>query len=150
MWSLKRNNTKELTYKTERDSQTEGTNLMVVRGQGGGKDAVEGIIREFGMDTYTLLYLKWITDKGLPRSTGNSARVIGQPGWEGSLEKNQFSSAAQSCLTLWDPTDCSTPDFPLKSLLQHHMEKNGYVYIYGWVLWLFTWSYHNIVNWLIG
>ena len=25
----------------------------------------------------------------------------------------QFSSAAQSCLTLCEPTDCSTPDFPV-------------------------------------
>ena len=24
-----------------------------------------GIVKEFGMDTYTLLYLKWITDKDL-------------------------------------------------------------------------------------
>ena len=25
----------------------------------------------------------------------------------------QFSSVAQSCLSLWDPMDCSTPDFPV-------------------------------------
>ena len=25
----------------------------------------------------------------------------------------RFSSAAQSCLTLWDPMDCSTPGFPV-------------------------------------
>ena len=36
----------------------------------GGK---EGIVREFGMVMYTLLYLKWITNKDLPYSTGNSA-----------------------------------------------------------------------------
>ena len=34
----------------------------------------EGIVREFGMDTYTLLYLKWITNKDLLYSTGNSAQ----------------------------------------------------------------------------
>ena len=34
----------------------------------------EGIVREFGMDMYTLLYLKRISNKGLLRSTGNSAR----------------------------------------------------------------------------
>ena len=28
---------------------------------------------EFGMDMYTLLYLKWITNKDLLYSTGNSA-----------------------------------------------------------------------------
>ena len=31
-------------------------------GVGGGQ---EGIVREFGMDMYTLLYLKWITNKDL-------------------------------------------------------------------------------------
>ena len=31
------------------------------------------IVREFGMDIYTLLYLKWITNKDLMYSTGNSA-----------------------------------------------------------------------------
>ena len=38
-------------------------------GQGWGK----GIVREFGMDMYTLLYLKWITSKNLLYSTWNSA-----------------------------------------------------------------------------
>ena len=31
----------------------------------------EGIVREFGMDMDTLLYLKWITSKDLLYSTGN-------------------------------------------------------------------------------
>ena len=30
--------------------------------------------REFGMDMYTLLYLKWITKEDLVQSTGNSAQ----------------------------------------------------------------------------
>ena len=34
----------------------------------------EGIVREFGIDMYTLLYLKWITNKVLLCSTGNSAQ----------------------------------------------------------------------------
>ena len=29
--------------------------------------------REYGIDMYTLLYLKWITNKDLLYSTGNSA-----------------------------------------------------------------------------
>ena len=37
---------------------------MVTRGEAWG----EGIVREFGIDMYTLLYLKWITN------TGNSAQ----------------------------------------------------------------------------
>ena len=41
---------------------------MVTGGEGWGK----GRIREFGMDMYTLLYLKWIISKDLLYSTGNS------------------------------------------------------------------------------
>ena len=34
----------------------------------------EGIVREFVMDMYTLLYLTWITNKDLLYSTGNSVQ----------------------------------------------------------------------------
>ena len=43
---------------------------MVTRGEGWG----EGIVRDFGIDMYTLLYLKWITNKDLLCSTGTSAQ----------------------------------------------------------------------------
>ena len=33
----------------------------------------EGIVREFGIDMYTLLYFKWITNKDQLYSTENSA-----------------------------------------------------------------------------
>ena len=70
MWNLKRNDTNELTYKTERLIDLQN-GLMVA---GGGKGWREGIVREFGRDSYTLLYLKWINNKDLLYSTGNSAR----------------------------------------------------------------------------
>ena len=35
---------------------------------------VGGIVGEFGMGMYTLLYLEWITNKDLQYSTGNSAQ----------------------------------------------------------------------------
>ena len=41
----------------------------------------------------------------------------------------QFGSAAQSCLTLGDPTDCSTPGFPVRQQLpepsQTHVHRVG-------------------------
>ena len=48
----------------------------MVTGDGGveGKDEGEGIVREFGTHMYTLLCLKWITNKDLLYSTGKSAR----------------------------------------------------------------------------
>ena len=43
---------------------------MVARGEG----RREGIVREFGMDMYTLLYFKWITIKDLLYRTRDSAQ----------------------------------------------------------------------------
>ena len=67
MWNVKKNDTNELIYKTETDSQTQRTCW-------GGGEGGEGIVREFVTDMYTLLYLKWITNKDLLHSTGNSAQ----------------------------------------------------------------------------
>ena len=38
----------------------------------GGEGWEEGIVREFGIDMYTLLYFKWITNKDLLYSTEDS------------------------------------------------------------------------------
>ena len=51
-------------------------------------------------------------------------------GWEGSGKSSvQFSSVAQSCPTLCDPMDCSTPGFPvhhqLLELTQTHVRRVG-------------------------
>ena len=51
----------------------------------------EGIVREFGMDMYTLLYLKWITNKDLWYiAQGTLLNVKWQPGWEWSLGENGY------------------------------------------------------------
>ena len=62
MWSLKRLDTNELIYKTD------FSDIEKLRLPGAG----EGIVREFRMDGYTLLYLKQITNKDLLHSPGNS------------------------------------------------------------------------------
>ena len=54
-WDLKRNDTNELIHKTARDSQTQRTKLYLLW-VGGGRVG-EGIVREFGINTYTLLLL---------------------------------------------------------------------------------------------
>ena len=51
---------------------------MVAEGKFGG----DGIVKEFGMDIYSLLYLKWVTNKELYYKTGNSAQCCGA-GWMG-------------------------------------------------------------------
>ena len=49
-------------------------------GRGAGRE--KRIVREFGIDMYTLLYLKWITSKDLLNSTWNSAQC-GMAAWMG-------------------------------------------------------------------
>ena len=44
----------------------------------------EGTVREFGMDMYTLLYLKWVTNKVLLGTQGTPLNVKWQPRWERS------------------------------------------------------------------
>ena len=48
-----------------------------------------GIVRELGMDMYTLLYLKWIT-QSYYATQGTLLNVMWQPGWEGSLGENGY------------------------------------------------------------
>ena len=50
----------------------------------------KGIVTEFGMDMYTLLYLKWITNKDLLYSTGNSAQCYVAACMECSLGENGY------------------------------------------------------------
>ena len=43
----------------------------------------EGTVREFGVSIYTLLYLKWITNRGLLYNSGNSAQCY-VAAWRGA------------------------------------------------------------------
>ena len=70
MWNLKKKkkkDTNELMYKIERNSENELMVAIVRRTE-------EGIVREFGMDMYTLLYLIWTTNEALLYSTWNSVQ----------------------------------------------------------------------------
>ena len=52
--------------------------------------AGEGIVREFGIDVYTLPYFKWITNKDLLYSTGDSAQRYAAAWTGGSLGENGY------------------------------------------------------------
>ena len=72
----KRHDADELIYKTRTDSQW--TNLRFP----GEKDRGSGLDREFGRYLYTLLCLKWRTNKALLQSTWNSAQCY-VAAWKG-------------------------------------------------------------------
>ena len=57
-----------------------------------------GTVRESGMDMYTLLYLKWVTSKGLLYSTENSAQWYGAAWMGGDLEENTCMCMIESLL----------------------------------------------------
>ena len=50
----------------------------------------EGIVKKFGIDVYTLLYLKWITNKDLLYSTWNSAQCYAAAWMRGDLGENRY------------------------------------------------------------
>ena len=49
------------------------------------------IVKETGMDVYTLLYLKWMTNKDLLYTHGTLLSIMWQPGEEGSLGQNGYT-----------------------------------------------------------
>ena len=61
----------------QKETQRLREKLMIVGGMDG-----EGIVREFGIHTHTLLYLKCITNKDRLYSTWNSAQCYA-PAWMG-------------------------------------------------------------------
>ena len=71
MWNVKGTGTNELTKQKETHRLREQTYGYQGR-WGGGKDG--GKVCEFEIDMYTLLYLKWISNKDQLYSTGNSAQ----------------------------------------------------------------------------
>ena len=54
------------------------------------------------MDTYTLLYLKWVTNKDLLDSTGNSAQCY-LAAWMGG----QFWGGVDTCICMAESLRCS-------------------------------------------
>ena len=65
MWALKRDDASELTNQKE----ALRTSLWLLVGRMG-----EGVVRELGMGTYTVQRLRWVTNKVLLYSPGDSAR----------------------------------------------------------------------------
>ena len=61
---------------------------MVVRG----KKKREEIVKEFGINMHTLLYLKWVTNKNLLYNTGNSVQLYDSLDrvWGRDLEENEY------------------------------------------------------------
>ena len=70
MWNLKKN-TNKLIHKTETDSQTQKTNMVIKGEQRNG-----GINQEYGINRYITLYIKQINNKDLLYTTGNYIQYL--------------------------------------------------------------------------
>ena len=88
-----------------------------------------GIFRDFGMNMYTLLYLKWITNKDIIYSTWASAQCYMAAWMGGEFGGESVHAVTQSCLTVCDRMDCSTPGLPvhhqLSELAQTRVHQGG-------------------------
>ena len=74
------------------DSQTQRTNLGLPGRRKRGRDS-----QEVQNLHYTLLYLKWITNKALLYSIGNWLNVMWQPGWKGGWGRMDTYMAESLC-----------------------------------------------------
>ena len=83
MWNLERNDTNELNLQNR---LTDLENKLRVPGEGW----EAGRIREFGIDRYTLLYLKWITNNVLLYSTANCSMLCGSLDGRGVWGENGY------------------------------------------------------------
>ena len=79
------------------------------------------------MDLYTVLYLKWIANKDLLCSTGNSTQChmaawiggeLGENAYIYSMAAAAAAKSLQSCPTLCDPIDGSPPGSVIPGILQ--------------------------------
>ena len=70
---------------------------MVTRREGWG----EGIVREFGINTHTLLYLKWITNKDLLQHRELCSMLCGSLGGKGVWGR------MDTCICMAEPLSCS-------------------------------------------
>ena len=62
----------------------------------------EGLVREFGIERYTPLYLKWITKKVLLYRTGNSAQPLC-----GSLDGRGVWGRMDTCIYTTESLCCA-------------------------------------------
>ena len=72
--------------------------LMVASGERPG----ERIVREFGMDMYTLLYLKWIINKNQLYSTGNSVQCHAE-----AWTRGEFGGRMDTCICMAESLHCA-------------------------------------------
>ena len=94
MWNLKRNDTNALPK--EKETHKLKNKFMVA---GGGRRIGEE--REFGIDMYTLLYLKWITRKGLLLHR-DLCSILG-----GSLGGRGIWGRMETCICMAESLHCS-------------------------------------------
>ena len=127
-WSQRRRNTEwyplyvdskkkwyNWTYLQNRNRLIE-KEFMVAKGEG----RWEGIVREFGMDVYILLYSEWITSKDLLHSTWNSDQCYGASCWEGGLGEKGY---VDTCVCIAESL-CWSPETTTRLLIGYTPVQN--------------------------
>ena len=89
-----------------------------------GQQERKGTVREFGMDIYTLLYLKWITSKNLLYGTGNSAQ------WHVAALMGEEFGGEWIHVCVWLSPFAAVPLKPSALLRGHIPQYEGVIFIW--------------------
>ena len=79
----------------------------------------EGIVREFGMDMYTLIHLKWITNEDLLDSTGTFSQCY-VAAWLGGVS----GGSMDICICMAESLCCSPETNHLKVTIVNRLYSN--------------------------
>ena len=101
------------------------------------------MVRKFGINMYTLLYLKWITNKDLLYSAGSSSQcyvaawmgrefegnvyMYMRPEWEGSLRENVYMYMRPE----WDGSLRENVYMYMRPGWEGSLRENVYMYMFG-------------------
>ena len=92
----------------------------------------EGTVREFGMDMYTLLHLKWITNEDLLHSTENPVQCYAAA-WVGGESRGRWIHANVLAESLHGSPETMTILLICYTAIQNKkLKKKNEVYIQGW------------------
>ena len=109
--------------------------LTIARRKAVGRD------RDFGMNRYTLLYLKWISNKDVLRSTGNSAQCCVEAWMRGSLGENGYMHMYGwgPLLSTWNYQNIVNLQYKIYNLIKNKFKKLYFISCYL-IPWCSLWA----------
>ena len=130
VWNL--NTWYKLTYLLNRNRLTDLKNKLMVAGR---KNKREGIVREFWLDMYTLLYSCWCLVETNTILLNNYPSIKNK-----QIKKIKWITNKVLLYSTWSSVQCYVEPW-----MGGHLRENGYTYMYVWVPLPSTWNYQTLL-----